>query len=62
MKDFVSFVTDCQSMHFMPTILLKDNIYGVCVPQFQLAYILNTTHPSRKNLVIFCHELHYMWW
>ena len=34
MKDFVSFGTDRQSMFFMPTRLLKQNIYGVHVPQF----------------------------
>ena len=28
MKDFVSFVTDCQSMYFMSTIFLKYKIYG----------------------------------
>ena len=39
MKDFLSFVTDLQSMFFVSTILLKYNICGLHVPQFQLAYI-----------------------
>ena len=48
MKDFVSFVTDHQSMYFMSTIFLGKNIYGVRVPQFQLAYIRNTTNNPQK--------------
>ena len=36
MKDFVSFVADCQSMYFMSDIFLEDNINEVCVPNFQL--------------------------
>ena len=62
MKDFVSFGTDFQGMYFMSTRLLKDNINGVRVPQFQLAYIHNTTNPSHKSLVVLFHEVHYMWW
>ena len=42
MKDFVSSVTDHQLMYFMSNRLLKDNINGVRVTQFQLAYICNT--------------------
>ena len=46
----------------MSTILLKDNIYGVRVPQLQLSYICNTTHPSYKMLADLCHEVHCVWW
>ena len=48
MKDFVLSGTGFQSMYFMSTIFLKDNIYGFRVPLFQLAYIRDTTHPSLK--------------
>ena len=46
----------------MSTILLKYNINGVCVTQFQIDYIRNTTHPSHNNFVKLFHEVHYMWW
>ena len=36
MKKFVSFGTYRQSMYFMSTILLKYNIDGVHIPQFEL--------------------------
>ena len=49
-------------MHLMPTELLKYNIDGVYVPQFQIAYICVTPHPSHKNLDKLCCEVHYMWW
>ena len=62
MKYFVSFGTDYKSMYFMSTRLLKDNIDGVCVPQFQLDYIHNSTHPSHKYMVKLCREVHYIWW
>ena len=62
MNDFVSFCTDRQSMFFMSTRILKDQINGVCVPPFQLAYISDTTHSSHRNLVWLCCEVHYMWW
>ena len=39
MNKFVSFGTYCLSIYFMTTIFLKENIYGVRVPQFQLDYI-----------------------
>ena len=39
---------DRQSMYFMSTVFLKDNIYGVRVPQFQLAFIHDTTYHSHK--------------
>ena len=48
MKDFVSFVTDLQSMYFIPTKLLEENINGVRFPQFQHAYIHYKNHPSHK--------------
>ena len=60
MKDFVSFDTYHQFMYFMANIFLKDNINGVCVPQFQLAYIFDTTHPSHKHFVKLYREVHYM--
>ena len=49
-------------MYFMSTIFLKDNTDGFCVPQFQIYYIRDTTHPSHKNLVKLCCKLHSMWW
>ena len=61
MKDFVSFRTNLQSMYFMSTIILKDNINGFRITNFQLACIRNTPHPSHKNLVTLCHDVHYMW-
>ena len=51
MKEFVSFRTDCQSMYFISTGFLKYKIGVVCVPQFQLSYIYNTTHSSHENFV-----------
>ena len=62
MKDFVSFGTNFQSMYFMSTRILKDNIDWVRVPQFQLDFVHNTTHTSHKVLVKLCYEVHYMWW
>ena len=53
---------DCQSMYFMSTRFLKDNIYGVHVLKFQLAYIRDTTNPSHENVVKLCREVNYMWW
>ena len=44
-KDFVSFGIDIQKMFYLSTRLLKYNIDGVHVPQFQLAYISDTIHP-----------------
>ena len=61
MKDFVSFGTYSQSMNFMSTILLNDNIDGVRVPQFQIAYIYDRTYPSHKFLAKLCLEVYYMW-
>ena len=49
-------------MYFMSTILLKDNINWVRVPQFQINYIRDTTHRSHKNTVELCCEVYYMWW
>ena len=41
---------------------LKENIGSVHGPQFQLAYIHNTTNPSHENLVKFYCDVHYIWW
>ena len=54
MKDFVPFVTYFQSMYFMSTRFLKDKVNEFRIPQFQIFYILNTTHTSHKNLVQLC--------
>ena len=62
MKDFVSFGRDIQSMYFMSTKLLKYNINGVRFPQFQIAYINDTTRRLHKNLIKMYREVHYMWW
>ena len=45
----------------MLIVFLKYKINGVYVPQFQIAYIRDTTRPSHKNLVKFYHEVHYIW-
>ena len=49
MNNFVSFGIDPQSKYFMSTGLIKDNIDGVCVPQFQISYNHNTYNPLPKN-------------
>ena len=49
-------------MYFMSTTFLKDRINRVRVTQFKIAYICDTNHPSHKNLVKLCCEVHYMWW
>ena len=54
MKDFVTLGIDCQSIYFMSNIFFKNSINGVCVPQFQLAYVCATTHPSHKILFELC--------
>ena len=46
----------------MSTSLLKDDIDGVHVPQFQLAYIRNTTNTLHNDLVNMCCYVHYMCW
>ena len=46
----------------MSTRFVKDKIYGVQVPQFQIDYISDTTNPSHRILVKLCHDVHYMWW
>ena len=48
MKDFVLFRTYRQSMYFMSNRLLKYNIDGLRVPQFQLGYISDTKIPYIK--------------
>ena len=40
-------------MFYISKIFLKENIDGVLVPQFELAYILYTTNPLQKKLVEF---------
>ena len=60
-KYFVSFGTDHQSMFYMLTIFLKENIDGVSVPQFQIYFIKNTSHTSHKNSVKLCIDVHHMW-
>ena len=55
-------IIDRQSIYFISTIYLRYNIDGVCVSQFQPAYILDTTHPSHNILFKLCCEVHYMWW
>ena len=61
-KYFVTFGKYGQSVYLISTRFLKDKINVVCVPQFQLAFNCDTTHPSHKNLVKLCLEVHYMWW
>ena len=46
----------------MSNRFIKVSINRVRFPQFQLAYIYNTTQPSHKYLVKLCHDVHYMWW
>ena len=62
MMVYVPFGTDHQSMYFISTRFLKDKIYGVCVPQFQLFHIRDTTNSVHKQLVDLCRDLDYMWW
>ena len=49
-------------MYFMSNRFLEDNINGVRVTKFQIAYIRDTTNPSHNFLVKLCFEVHYMWW
>ena len=62
MNYFVPFGTDFHSIYFMSIVLLKYKIDGFRVPQFQLAYIFDTTHPSHNNLVKLCCEVNDIWW
>ena len=62
MKECFSFGTYYQSIYFMSTVLLKDNINGVCVPQFKFSYIRNKAHILPINLFKLCCDMHYMWW
>ena len=57
----LSFLTYLQSVFYLLTILLKDNIDGVHVPPFKLAYICSTTNTLHNNLVTSCCDVHYMW-
>ena len=54
MKDFVSFGIDHHSIYFMSTRFPKYKINGVRVPQFQLAYIHDTTYPLHKKVLKVC--------
>ena len=49
------------NLSYVKQILKIKNIIGFRVPQFQLAYISNTTHPSYIKLFKLCREVHYMW-
>ena len=60
MKDFVSFRKYIQSTYFMSTRLLKNDIDEVRLPQFQLGFICNTTHPLHKTLFMLCRVVHYI--
>ena len=62
MNKFVLFGIYQQSMLFMPNRFLNETFYGVCVPQFKLAYILNRTIILHKHPVKLWHDVHYMWW
>ena len=44
----------------MSTGFLKESISGFRVPEFQLAYIRDTTHPSHKNLANLRHEVRFV--
>ena len=46
MKDFVSSITDSQSMDFVSTRFLKNKINRIRVLIFKLPYIRNTTYLS----------------
>ena len=46
----------------MSNVSLKYNINGVRVPQLQLAYIHGINNNPQKYLVMFCLEVHYIWW
>ena len=61
-EEFVSFVTDRQSMFYMWTIFLRDKFYGVRVPQYQLVYIHDKNHPLNKNLTDLCCDVNYVRW
>ena len=59
-KSFVSFLQDTQSMFHMSKIFLKDNIDGVRVSKFQIAYIFETTNSLHKDFVKFFCGVHFM--
>ena len=46
---------------YTSNIFLKLNIDGIFFSQIELAYIHDTKHPFRDNLVKFCHDVHYIW-
>ena len=49
-------------MFYMSTRFLKYDIYAVRVPQFQLAYIHDTTNNLHSNLANLCCDVYYMRW
>ena len=49
-RECFSFGTDIQSLFYTSNRFLKNNIDGVCVPQFQRDYICDTTHTLHKIL------------
>ena len=61
-NDFVPFVTYCQSMFYMSTRFLKYDIYGVYVPQFQLAYIYDKNNTLHNDIFILFCGVYCMWW
>ena len=38
------------------------DIYGTCMPKFELACIHNTTNPLHNNLVKLCPDVQYKSW
>ena len=57
----MSLGTYFQSMYFMTTRFLRDNIDGVRVPKFQL-FTLLTQRIIEIKMVRLCREVNYMWW
>ena len=51
------FGIDRQSMYFISTRFLKEKINVVRVPQLQLSYIRDTSHPLHKHFIKLCHEV-----
>ena len=47
---------------YMLTIFLKNDVYGVSVPQFQLAYICDISNTLYNNLIHIFRYVHYMCW
>ena len=53
-NDFVSFVTDRQSMFFISNRFINEKIDGVCVTQFQIDYICDTNISNHKHTWLNC--------